>query len=55
MSPVANLRVGVIGTGFGARVVAPVFRETDGCEVVEVVTPRDDGAVDACAGGPTSI
>ena len=38
MSPVANLRVGVIGTGFGARVVAPVFHETDGCEVVEVVT-----------------
>jgi predicted dehydrogenase len=50
MSPVANLRVGVIGTGFGARVVAPVFRETDGCEVVEVVTPRDDGAVGALCG-----
>jgi predicted dehydrogenase len=44
------VRVGVIGTGFGARVVAPVFRETDGCEVVHVVTPRDDAAVSAlCA------
>ncbi len=47
MNPVPNLRVGIIGTGFGARVVAPVFRETDGCEVVDVVTPRDEGAVRA--------
>jgi predicted dehydrogenase len=45
-----TVRVGVIGTGFGARVVAPVFRETDGCEVVQIVTPRDDDAVTAlCA------
>jgi predicted dehydrogenase len=45
-----SVRVGVIGTGFGARVVAPVLRETEGCEVVEVVTPRDDAAVAAlCA------
>lgn len=39
------IRVGVIGTGFGARVVAPVFAETDGCEVVDVVTARDAAAV----------
>jgi len=40
-----TVRVGVIGTGFGARVVAPVFADIEGCEVVEVVTPRDDAAV----------
>jgi predicted dehydrogenase len=40
-----TVRVGVIGTGFGARVVAPVFRETPGCEVVDVVSSRDDAAV----------
>lgn len=44
-----TVRVGVIGRGFGARVVAPVFAETDGCEVVDVVSPRDDAAVrDLC-------
>jgi len=47
MQPV---RVGIIGLGFGARVVAPVFSETEGCEVVDVVSPRDDTAVGAlCA------
>ena len=40
-----TVRVGVIGRGFGARVVAPVFAATDGCEVVDVVTPRDEAAV----------
>ena len=35
------VRVGVIGTGFGARVVAPVFEATEGCEVVDVVSARD--------------
>jgi predicted dehydrogenase len=35
------LRIGVIGTGFGARVVAPVFASTDGCDVVDVVSARD--------------
>jgi predicted dehydrogenase len=40
-----TVRVGVIGTGFGARVVAPVFRETAGCEVVDVVSARDDAGV----------
>jgi predicted dehydrogenase len=39
------IRVGVIGTGFGARVVAPVFAATDGCEVVDVVSARDATAV----------
>jgi len=39
------LRVGVIGTGFGARVVAPVFAATDGCDVVDVVSARDATAV----------
>ncbi|MGH8984855.1 MAG: Gfo/Idh/MocA family protein [Acidimicrobiia bacterium] len=39
------MRVGVIGTGFGARVVAPVFAATDGCEVVDTVSSRDTAAV----------
>ncbi len=33
-------RVGVVGTGFGARVVAPAFRAV-GCTVVDVVSARD--------------
>ena len=44
------VRVGVIGTGFGATVVAPAFTATSDCEVVDVVTPRDDAACAAlCA------
>jgi predicted dehydrogenase len=39
------VRIVVIGTGFGARVVAPAFSATAGCEVVDVVSPRDDAAV----------
>jgi predicted dehydrogenase len=39
------VRVGVIGTGFGGRVVAPVFGATEGVEVVEVVSARDERAV----------
>jgi predicted dehydrogenase len=42
-----TLRVVVIGTGFGARVVAPVFASTPGYEVVAVVSPRDDRAIGA--------
>ncbi len=42
-----SVRVGVVGTGFGARVVAPVFEATDGCEVVGVVSARDDSGVAA--------
>jgi len=50
MSGGATVRVGVIGLGIGARVVAPVFEETEGCAVVELVSPRDDDAVSAlCA------
>jgi predicted dehydrogenase len=39
------VKVAVIGTGFGKRVVAPVYNATDGCEVVDVVSARDDKAV----------
>jgi predicted dehydrogenase len=41
------VRVGVIGTGFGATNVAPAFETAPDCKVVEVVTPRDDAAVAA--------
>jgi predicted dehydrogenase len=41
------MRVGVIGGGFGRRVVGPVFAGTDGCEVVDVVSARDEDAVRA--------
>src|SRR5690348_13571155 len=45
-----EVRVGVVGTGFGAGVVAPAFQAVDGCMVVDVVTPRDEAAVAAlCA------
>jgi predicted dehydrogenase len=37
-------RVAVIGTGFGARVVAPAFAAA-GCSIVGVVSPRDQRAV----------
>jgi predicted dehydrogenase len=40
---VAPLRVGIIGRGFGARVVAPCF-EAAGCTIAGVVSPRDDEA-----------
>jgi predicted dehydrogenase len=46
-----TLRVVVIGTGFGARVVAPVLASTAGLEVVAVVSPRDDDGIDAALGG----
>jgi predicted dehydrogenase len=56
MGPTDGVRVGVIGTGFGARVVAPVFRTTEGCEVVDVVSPRDEAAVGAlCARGDVDL
>jgi predicted dehydrogenase len=45
-----DIRVGVIGTGIGARAVAPAYEATDGCTVVALVSPRDEGAVTAlCA------
>jgi predicted dehydrogenase len=40
-----TVNVGIIGTGFGSRVVAPVFAATEGCGVVEVVSARDDAGV----------
>lgn len=40
-----TMRVGVVGTGFGSRVVAPVFAATPGCEVGGVVSARDDAGV----------
>jgi predicted dehydrogenase len=43
------LRVGIIGAGFGSRVVAPVFRQI-GCDVVDVVSARDSAAVRALCG-----
>src|SRR5262249_11275002 len=50
------VRIGVIGTGFGARVVAPVFRETEGCEVVDLVSARDEAAATAlCARGDVDL
>jgi predicted dehydrogenase len=41
------VRVGVIGTGFGERVVAPTFAATPGCAVVDVVSARDEAGIDA--------
>jgi predicted dehydrogenase len=46
------MRVGVVGGGFGQRVVAPVFAGTEGCAVVDVVSARDDTAVRALVGRP---
>ncbi|HEX5615824.1 MAG TPA: Gfo/Idh/MocA family oxidoreductase [Acidimicrobiia bacterium] len=46
------MNVVVIGTGFGARVVAPVFDATAGCRVVDVVHPRDAAAIDAALARP---
>jgi predicted dehydrogenase len=40
------MRVGVIGRGFGAM-IAPAYAQTDGCTVVDVVSPRDEKAVAA--------
>ena len=40
------LRVGIIGTGFGSRVVAGAFRGS-ACDVVDVVTARDPTSVRA--------
>jgi predicted dehydrogenase len=44
---VAPLRVGIIGGGFGARVVAPAFAAVEHCTVVDVVSARDESAVRA--------
>jgi predicted dehydrogenase len=34
--------VGIIGTGFGQRVVAPVFAATAGCHIADVVSARNE-------------
>ena len=47
-----TIRVGVVGTGFGARVVAPAFASTRGCAVAAVVSARDDSAVAALCADP---
>jgi len=44
------VRVAVVGGGFGKRVVASVFDATEGCEVVDVVSARDEPAVRALVG-----
>jgi predicted dehydrogenase len=41
------VRVGVIGRGFGERVVVPALQATEGCEVVELASPRDADQVRA--------
>jgi len=50
-APMSGVRVGIVGTGFGARVVAPTFTEA-GLDVVDVVTPRDEAAVAALCKRP---
>lgn len=47
-----DVRVGVVGTGFGASNVAPAFAVAEDCEVVDVVTPRDDAAVSKLCARP---
>ena len=46
------MKVVVVGRGFGERVVAPVFAQTAGCEVVDVVSARDERAVAAAIARP---
>ena len=38
------MKVSIVGSGFGERVMAPVYRQV-GFEVVEVASPRDPEAV----------
>jgi predicted dehydrogenase len=47
-----NIRVGVIGTGFGSQIVGPAYASLPGCEVVEIVSPRDAAAVAALCERP---
>ncbi len=47
-----QMNVGIIGTGFGRRVVAPVFDATDGCTVAGVVSARDEAAIAAMVARP---
>ena len=52
MTAGGTIGVAVVGTGFGARVVAPAFAATEGMSVVAVVSARDDAAVAAAAADP---
>jgi len=47
-----SVGVGVIGRGFGHNVVAPVFAATEGCTLVDVISPRDADAVRALCEHP---
>ena len=47
MSQASPVRVAVIGSGFGEKVVAAAFGATEGCRVVDVVSARDAAAVEA--------
>lgn len=42
----------MIGRGFGQTIVGPVFAETEGCTLVDVISPRDDDAVRALCEHP---
>jgi predicted dehydrogenase len=46
------IRVGVIGTGFGARVVAPAFAVLGGVSIDEVVSARDQAGVKSLCSRP---
>ena len=48
------IRVSVVGTGFGRRVVAPAFAAA-GCEVVDVVSARDAAAVAELCSRPVDL
>jgi predicted dehydrogenase len=52
MTASAALGVAVIGTGFGARVVAPTFAAIEGVEVIAVASARDEAAVAAAVRDP---
>lgn len=52
MSTPPAIGVAVIGSGFGARVVAPAYAATDGVEVVAAVSARDERAIAAAIADP---
>lgn len=48
----APVGVAVIGTGFGARAVAPAFAAAEGVDVISVVSARDDTVVAEAVADP---
>jgi len=48
------VRASIIGTGFGSRVVAAMYK-TSGIDVVEVVSPRDSAAVKRACAAPVDL